>query len=189
MYDNCLFLLLISKFFGTAAEYLLQKYTSFVFGTATFLYLIVLWVGLSVPLTFLGAWRGFVRPVSSFVCLFVCETYIQIVHNQPPTNQPTNQQPIAFPVPANPLPREHPAVSPLATLFAVAAGGILPFAIAFIELYLVLSSVWQNQYFYAFYVLSAVWAVSVVATAQMSVVLCYFQLCQQVCVSSHLSYS
>ncbi len=89
-------------------------------------------------------------------------------------------QTIHYPVPTNPLPREYPEVSYGCTVFHMLFGGLIPFGLVFIEVFLIMTSVWLNQFYYAFFFLIVVLVITMVACAEISIVLCYFQLCQQV---------
>lgn len=114
----------------------------------TLLTLLILWLGVSVPLTYLGAhwaWR---------------------------------QSAIEHPVKVNNLcrlllPTSSWYSSPLVTILL---GGILPFAAVFIEIFFIMSSVWLNQFYYVFGFLFLVFIILIITCAEISIVLCYFQL-------------
>ena len=59
-------------------------------------------------------------------------------------------------------------------------GGILPFGAVFIELFFILSAIWGEQYYYLFGFLFLVFLILVITSAEISVVMCYFQLCAEV---------
>jgi transmembrane 9 superfamily protein 2/4 len=61
----------------------------------------------------------------------------------------------------------------------MAAGGILPFGAVFVELFFILTSLWQNQYYYVFGFLLIVFLLLAVTCAEIAVVLVYFQLCAE----------
>ena len=63
--------------------------------------------------------------------------------------------------------------------FSVLVGGILPFGAVFIELFFILTSMWLQQFYYLFGFLCLVFVILVVTCAEISVVLCYFQLCSE----------
>ena len=113
--------------------------------------LIALWFGISVPLVFLGAYFGY---------------------KQQPLEYPTKQ--------ANSIPRDIPE-QPwyLSTPFTVLVGGILPFGACFVEFFFILSSMWMNQYYYVFGFTLLVFLILIVTCAEITVVLCYFQLCSE----------
>lgn len=64
--------------------------------------------------------------------------------------------------------------------FSVMMGGILPFGAVFIELFFILSSVWSHQFYYLFSFLFLVFLILVITCAEISIVMCYFQLCSEV---------
>lgn len=109
-----------------------------------------LWFGISVPLVFVGANHGF------------------------------RSNAFEFPVRTNKIPRQvpeqpwymKPALSSL-------IGGILPFGAVFIELFFILSSLWLHQFYYLFGFLFLVFCILSVTCAEISMVLCYFQLCSE----------
>jgi len=109
--------------------------------------LLVLWFGISVPLVFLGAYIGFRRP------------------------------PIEVPVRTNSIARQIPAqpwfIQPV---FTSAVGGILPFGAVFTELFFIMSSLWQHQFYYLFGFLALVLVILVITCAEISIAMTYFQL-------------
>lgn len=113
----------------------------------TMLGLICLWFGISVPLTFLGAYFGFRRPT------------------------------IELPVRTNQIPRQIPAqpwyLKPVVTC---CIGGILPFGAVFTELFFIMSSMWQHQFYSLFGFLALVLVILLVTCAEISMALTYFQL-------------
>ena len=56
------------------------------------------------------------------------------------------------------------------------AAGILPFGAMFIELFFILSAIWENQYYYLFGFLFLVFMILVVSVGQISIVMTYFQV-------------
>jgi len=58
-------------------------------------------------------------------------------------------------------------------------GGLLPFSAVFIELYFILDSLWSNQYYYIFGFLFVVFLILIVSCAEISMVMTYFQLCNE----------
>jgi transmembrane 9 superfamily protein 2/4 len=64
-------------------------------------------------------------------------------------------------------------------LFTALAGGLLPFAAVFIELFFILSSMWHHQVYYVFGILFLVLCIALVTCAEVAIVLCYFQLCSE----------
>jgi len=113
----------------------------------TMLALVALWFGISVPLVFLGAYYGFRKPT------------------------------IELPVRTNDLARKIPEqpwyVHPIVTMLI---GGVLPFGAVFTELFFIMSSLWQHQFYYLFGFLALVLIILVVTCAEISIALTYFQL-------------
>jgi len=109
--------------------------------------LLVLWFGISVPLVFLGAFFGY------------------------------KKAPISLPVRTNQIPRQVPAQPWYITgTFSCLVGGVLPFAGVFTELFFIMSSIWQHQFYYLFGFLMLVLVILVVTCAEISITLAYFQL-------------
>ncbi|KAL5981243.1 hypothetical protein ACLOJK_029164 [Asimina triloba] len=112
--------------------------------------LVFLWFGISVPLVFVGGYIGFKKP------------------------------PIEDPVKTNKIPRQIPEqawyVNPV---FSILIGGILPFGAVFMELFFILTSIWLNQFYYIFGFLFIVFLILIVTCAEITIVLCYFQLCSE----------
>merc|ERR1719335_732986 len=111
--------------------------------------IVMLWFGISLPLVFVGAYIGYRKEAI-----------------QPPVNTTSKTR------------REIPE-QPwfLSTWFAVAIGGVLPFGAVFVELFFILSSLWLDQYYYVFGFLLLVFFILMVTCAEITIVLCYFQLC------------
>jgi len=116
----------------------------------TLLTLVVLWFGVSVPLVFLGAYVGFKRDVE-------------------PHPVRTNQIPRL--VPPQPW-YMHPV---LTTVF----GGVLPFGAVSVELFFIMSAIWLHQIYYIFGFLFLVAIILVATCAEITILLCYFQLCNE----------
>merc|ERR1719389_1481550 len=114
---------------------------------ATMFALLVLWFGISVPLVFLGSYFGFRKPATT------------------------------LPVRTNQIPRQIPAqpwfIQPL---FTSLVGGVLPFGAVFTELFFIMSSLWQHQFYYLFGFLALVLVILIVTCAEISIALTYFQL-------------
>jgi len=116
----------------------------------TLLSLMALWFGISTPLVFVGSFFGYRAPA------------------------------IEPPVRTNQIPRQVPEqvwyMQPLASILM---GGILPFGAVFIELFFILSSIWQHQFYYMFSFLFIVFFILVLTCAEITIVMCYFQLCSE----------
>ncbi|XP_038695268.1 transmembrane 9 superfamily member 8-like [Tripterygium wilfordii] len=112
--------------------------------------LVFLWFGISVPLVFVGGYVGFRKPA------------------------------IEDPVKTNKIPRQIPEQAwYMNPAFSILIGGILPFGAVFIELFFILTSIWLNQFYYIFGFLFLVFLILLVTCAEITIVLCYFQLCSE----------
>jgi len=109
---------------------------------------LALWFLVSVPLTFLGAFFGFRRDVDKF---------------------PVQTQDIPRQIPAQPWYMSAPVT--------ILVGGILPFGAVFVELFFILTSLWLDSFYYVYGFLVLVFIILVITCAEITVVLCYFQLC------------
>lgn len=113
----------------------------------TLLALLAMWLGVALPLTFIGAAAGY------------------------------RAAPAPLPVRVNKIPRQVPPqpwyLSPAP---AAALGGVLPFGAIFIELFFVLGSMWRDQLYHLFGFLALAALVLVVTCAEIAVVLVYFSL-------------
>jgi len=58
----------------------------------------------------------------------------------------------------------------------VMIGGLLPFGAVFIELFFIFSSIWLNRVYFLFGFLFLVFLIMVITCAEISIVMCYFQL-------------
>jgi len=116
----------------------------------TFVALFMMWFGISVPLVFVGSYFGFKKDA------------------------------VTFPVRTNKIPRQVPAQAwYMQPLFSILIGGILPFGAVFIELFFILTSMWLHQVYYIFGVLFIVYIILILTCAEITIVLCYFQLCSE----------
>ncbi|KAG6475979.1 hypothetical protein ZIOFF_062243 [Zingiber officinale] len=117
---------------------------------STMFALVLLWFGISVPLVFVGSYLGFMKPAPE------------------------------DPVKTNKIPRQIPEqpwyMNPV---FSILIGGILPFGAVFIELFFILTSIWLHQFYYIFGFLFLVFLILFVTCAEITIVLCYFQLCSE----------
>ncbi|GAB2293021.1 Transmembrane 9 super member 7 [Dionaea muscipula] len=112
--------------------------------------LVLLWFGISVPLVFVGSYLGFKKPA------------------------------IEDPIKTNKIPRQIPEQAwYMKSIFSILIGGILPFGAVFIELFFILTSIWLNQFYYIFGFLFIVFVILLITCAEITMVLCYFQLCSE----------
>ncbi|XP_068652047.1 transmembrane 9 superfamily member 7-like [Aristolochia californica] len=112
--------------------------------------LVFLWFGISVPLVFVGSYLGYKKPA------------------------------IEDPVKTNKIPRQIPEQAwYMQPVFSILIGGILPFGAVFIELFFILTSIWLNQFYYIFGFLFIVFVILLITCAEITIVLCYFQLCSE----------
>lgn len=112
--------------------------------------LVFLWFGIAVPLVFVGSYVGFKKPA------------------------------IEDPVKTNKIPRQVPEQAwYMNPVFSILIGGILPFGAVFIELFFILTSIWLQQFYYIFGFLFIVLVILIVTCAEITIVLCYFQLCSE----------
>jgi transmembrane 9 superfamily member 2/4 len=116
----------------------------------TIICLFLLWVCISAPLVFVGGFLGLKAPK------------IEV-----PTK--TNQI-------ARIIPESAWHMNPFLTMFM---GGILPFGSVCIELAFIMSALWLHQIYYVMGFLLAVLGILAATCAQVSIVLCYLQLCAE----------
>ncbi|KAI8140288.1 GI18231 [Fennellomyces sp. T-0311] len=116
----------------------------------TFFALISMWFGVSTPLVFVGAVFGARKPM------------------------PEN------PVRTHQIPRQIPDQPWYLQLhISMAVGGLMPFAVIFIELFFIFKSIWSDQYYYMFGFLALVFFILVVTTVEIAIVITYFSLCSE----------
>lgn len=116
----------------------------------TLLALLALWFGISVPLTFVGAYFGF------------------------------KKRPIEHPVRTNQIPRQIPDQTIYTKpLPGIIMGGVLPFGCIFIQLFFILNSIWAAQTYYMFGLLFLVFVILIITCSEATVLLCYFHLCAE----------
>jgi transmembrane 9 superfamily protein 2/4 len=116
----------------------------------TMLALLFLWFGVSLPLVVGGAYFGYRKDA------------------------------LEFPVNVNQIPRQipeqlwymHPVIS-------VLLGGILPFGAVFIELFFILTAIWENQFYYLFGFLMLVFLILIISCSEIAIVMTYLQLCSE----------
>uniref|UniRef100_A0A5S6QYT3 Transmembrane 9 superfamily member n=1 Tax=Trichuris muris TaxID=70415 RepID=A0A5S6QYT3_TRIMR len=115
---------------------------------STLCLLLFLWFGISLPLTFVGAYFGYRKP------------------------RP------AYPVRTNQIPRQIPPQPTFAKPFpAMFMAGVLPFGCIYVQMFFIFNSLWAHQTYYMFGFLFSVFLILLITLAETSVVLSYFQLC------------
>ncbi|XP_041111932.1 transmembrane 9 superfamily member 2-like isoform X1 [Polyodon spathula] len=116
----------------------------------TLVAVLAMWFGISVPLTFLGAYFGF------------------------------KKRSIEHPVRTNQIPRQIPEQSFFTKpLPGIVMGGILPFGCIFIQLFFILNSIWSHQMYYMFGFLFLVFLILLITCSEATILLCYFHLCAE----------
>jgi len=116
----------------------------------TLVALLALWFGVSVPLTFVGAYFGFRKPA------------------------------IEQPVRTNQIPRQIPDQSVYTQpIPGIIMGGVLPFGCIFIQLFFVLNSIWSSQIYYMYGFLFIVFVILIITCSETTILLCYFHLCAE----------
>eukprot|EP00929_Paragymnodinium_shiwhaense_P050128 TRINITY_DN25265_c0_g1_i1.p1 TRINITY_DN25265_c0_g1~~TRINITY_DN25265_c0_g1_i1.p1 ORF type:complete len:646 (+),score=142.48 TRINITY_DN25265_c0_g1_i1:73-2010(+) len=114
---------------------------------STMFAIVILWFGVTVPLVFLGSHVGF------------------------------RQETISLPVRVLQIPREVPQQPWYSNPYVASlAGGVLPFGAVFAELFFVMASMWQHQFYYLFGFLALVLGILIVTCAEISIALTYVQL-------------
>ncbi|ELT97770.1 hypothetical protein CAPTEDRAFT_180051 [Capitella teleta] len=126
------------------------KHSSAAVPFLTLLALLALWLCISVPLTFVGAYFGF------------------------------KKRTIEHPVRTNQIPRQIPEQSFYTKpLPGIVMGGVLPFGCIFIQLFFILNSIWSHQMYYMFGFLFLVFIILIVTCSEATILLCYFHLCAE----------
>ncbi|KAH9929506.1 endosomal P24A protein [Epithele typhae] len=116
----------------------------------TMLLIVVLWFGISAPLSAVGSYYG------------------------------SKHGAVTHPVRVNQIPRQIPPQPKyLRPWAATILAGILPFGAAFIELYFVLSSLFASRAYYAFGFLALTAGVVALTTATVTILFTYFILCAE----------
>mmetsp|Transcript_63519 Transcript_63519/g.132214 ORF Transcript_63519/g.132214 Transcript_63519/m.132214 type:complete len:695 (-) Transcript_63519:130-2214(-) len=117
---------------------------------STLVAILMFWFGLSLPLVFFGSFLGFRRDA------------------------------VDFPVRTNPIPRQVPdQVWYMRTVPSVLMAGVLPFGVVFVELFFILSSIWQHRFYYLFGFMGLVLIILLITCAEITIVMAYFQLCSE----------
>jgi len=86
----------------------------------------------------------------------------------------------SFPVRTNQIPRQIPVAPWYTSAFITCmVAGVLPFAAVSVELYFIMSALWLHHIYYIFGFLFLVMIVLVATCAEISILLCYVQLCNE----------
>jgi len=112
--------------------------------------LIVLWIGISVPLVFLGSWIGYRKKIAELPCK------VNTIAREIPEQKWYMKQHISALI-----------------------GGVLPFGAVFIEVFFIMSSVWLHRFYYMFGFLFIVFIILIITCAEVTIVMAYFQLCSE----------
>merc|ERR1719315_933292 len=116
----------------------------------TILAIMFMWVGITTPLCFLGAYYGY------------------------------KKRAIEHPVRTNPIPRHVPEqVFYTRPIPGIIMGGILPFGCIFIQLFFILNSIWSSQIYYMYGFLFLVFIILMITCSETTILLCYFHLCAE----------
>ncbi|ESN98841.1 hypothetical protein HELRODRAFT_186484 [Helobdella robusta] len=116
----------------------------------TLIAILALWFGISVPLTFIGAFFGFKKMT------------------------------LQLPVKTNQIPRQIPTGSWYThCISSVVMGGVLPFGCICIQLFFILNSIWGHQVYYMFGCLFVIFVILLIICSETAILLCYFQLCAE----------
>eukprot|EP00298_Acanthocystis_sp_HF-20_P011263 c19304_g1_i1.p1 GENE.c19304_g1_i1~~c19304_g1_i1.p1 ORF type:complete len:656 (-),score=188.42 c19304_g1_i1:25-1992(-) len=125
-----------------------QEGSSMAIPFSTLCLIFLLWIGIATPLAFIGSYFG------------------------------NKKQIFYVPCPPNEIARDvFFRVWYLHPIFCIAIGGLLPFGAVFVELFFILGSVWLHQVYHVFGFLFIVFVILLVTCAEITIVLCYFQLC------------
>jgi len=142
---------------------------------STFFTLLVLWFGVSTPLVFVGSYFGFNKGA--------CRSSPPSPPPPPPPPahpSPTRADAVSHPVRTNTIPRQIPQ-QPwyMSGWLTVLFGGVLPFGAVSVELFFIMSALWLHQIYYIFGFLFVVCVILVATCAEITILLCYFQLCNE----------
>lgn len=117
---------------------------------STMAVILILWLGISTPLVYMGAYRGYSKAA------------------------------LEFPVRVHQIPRQIPRQAWYTRTWVVAMiGGILPFGAVSTELVFLMGSIWHHQFYYLFGFLFVVMIILVIMCAEVSVAMTYFQLARE----------
>lgn len=122
-------------------------------GSVPFLDVLILaamWCFVSIPLVFVGSYFGYKKDAITF---------------------PTVTSTIARAIPESSI-----YLNPKIMMFCA---GMLPFAGAYVEIFFIMTSLWMDQYYYIFGFTLLVYVIILVTCAEITVLLCYYQLCAE----------
>ena len=128
----------------------LTKGSSYVLPIRLFFPIVILWVGISVPLVYLGAHWGYAQDSFEY---------------------PFSTSSIPREIPRQPWYRSGPVT--------VQISGAMPFLICFVEFYYILSAAWMEYYYDAFGYLLIILLLVVVVVAEQAVLFTFYQLCNE----------
>jgi transmembrane 9 superfamily member 2/4 len=87
------------------------------------------------------------------------------------------QEAIEFPVKTSNIPRQIPNQRWfMGAPFTLMTGGILPFALCYVELFFIMTSLWDHTYFTTFGFLLFVFCILLITCAEITILVIYFQL-------------
>jgi len=132
------------------AEIILWSQSSSAGDVGVFFGVFGLWLGVNTPLTFLGAY---------------------FAHRRPNGQNPTGTNAIPRMIPAPPWYSHSMLLTPLLA--------ILPFGVSFNEVYDMMDAMWSHHVYYFFGIVLVVFVLLTIIIAEVSVVLCYFQLANE----------
>lgn len=112
--------------------------------------ILALWLGISVPLTFMGAYFAFKQP-----------SY------EPATTVSPYKRAI---------PKQHWFMRGIVT---IPIAGALPFGAVFVEIYAIMSSLWLDEFYYLYGFLILVFCILILTCSLVTIVMTYFQLCAE----------
>ncbi|KAI8584120.1 hypothetical protein K450DRAFT_218242 [Umbelopsis ramanniana AG] len=117
-------------------------------------------------------------PFGTFFALFAIYLFIALPLVFIGSSVASRQKPIEHPVRIHQIPRQIPEqIWYLSPNVSILTGGMMPFAVVFVELFFIFKGIWSNQYTY-FIVgfLAIVFLILVATAAEISIVVVYLQL-------------
>mmetsp|Transcript_11705 Transcript_11705/g.31517 ORF Transcript_11705/g.31517 Transcript_11705/m.31517 type:complete len:656 (-) Transcript_11705:1688-3655(-) len=90
------------------------------------------------------------------------------------------KDPMEFPSRVNSVPRQVPTqVWYMRPVPSVMLGGLMPFGAVFVEMFFVITSIWQHKFYYLFGFIFLVFLILSVTSSEISIVMTYFHLCAE----------